>query len=83
MQQDQNGNYKNYTVAYVVYEKVADCNEYPPNGQVTFSNIRIFCNNNQIKPRWTTSYVEDVCNNRAHVLASDKIQITWNTQGMF
>jgi len=79
VQQDGNGVYKNYTIAYVVYEKVNDCNEYPPDGQVTFTSIRVFCNGTQITPQWTTSYVEDVCNNRAHVIAADTIRITWDT----
>jgi len=81
VQQDGNGNYKNYTIAYVVYEKVADCVDYPPDGKVTFNNIKIYCNKKQIVPQWTTSFVEDVCNNRAHVINASTIQITWNTSG--
>jgi len=31
-------------------------------------------------PKWTTSYVDNVCNCRAHILNSTTIQITWATQ---
>ena len=30
---------KTYTIAYVVYEKVAPCGDYPPDGSVTFSQV--------------------------------------------
>jgi len=70
---------KTYTIAYVVYEKVAPCGDYPPDGEVTFSEIRIFCDNVQITPVWKTAYVEDVCNNRASVVDSSTIKISWNT----
>lgn len=67
IQQDNNGNYKNYTIAYIVYEKDADCNQYPPDGQVTFSDITIQYDGVTVEPSWTTAYVDDVCNNRAKV----------------
>jgi hypothetical protein len=71
--------YKNYSVFYVVYEKVARCRDYPPEGIVTFSNIYCECDGVQITPSWTTSYVEDVCNNRANVVNASTITITWDT----
>ena len=30
---------KTYTIAYIVYEKVAPCGDYPPDGSVTFSQV--------------------------------------------
>jgi GDP-D-mannose dehydratase len=30
--------------------------------------------------KWTTSYVEDVCDNRATVIDPTHIKITWNTK---
>lgn len=79
VQQDNNGNYKNFSILYVVYEKVADCGDYPPDGQVVFQDLIVECDNKRITPAWTTGYVEDVCNNRAHVVSPSEIKITWDT----
>jgi len=79
VQQDDSGVYKNFTVLYVVYEKVADCGDYPPDGIVTFTDIKVFCSGKQITPQWKTAYVEDVCNNRATVIDPATIKITWDT----
>jgi len=79
IQQDDNGNYKNYTIIYFVMEKVWNCNQYPPDGQVTFFDIKVEYNNAQVTPKWQTSYVDDVCNCRAHIVDDSTIQITWDT----
>jgi len=71
------GVYKNYTIAYIVYEKDADCNQYPPDGQVTFPDIRIDYDNTPTTPSWTTGFVDDVCNNRAKIVNPQTVQITW------
>merc|ERR1719231_508378 len=70
---------KNYTIAYIVFEKEAECHEYPPNGEVTFYDIVMEYEGQRVSPKWTTDYVDDVCNNRAHVLNETSIQITWDT----
>jgi hypothetical protein len=68
-----------HRTVYIVYEKTWNCNEYPPDGQVTFYDIKVEYDNvqvcdafltltAQVTPTWTTSYVDDNCNNRAHVL---------------
>jgi hypothetical protein len=74
--------YKNYTIIYFVYEKVANCNQYPPDGEVTFYNIKVEVGGKDVTSQisWTTAYVEDVCDNRAHILNATAIQITWNTK---
>ncbi len=74
------GALKNYTIVYIVYEKDADCNQYPADGQVTFFDVRVEYDNQPIVPAWKTGIVDDVCNNRAHVLNATTIQITWDTQ---
>lgn len=79
VQQNSAGGYKNYTVMYIVFEKVAQCWQYPPNGKVTFRNIKVYCNDVLVSPSWTTSFVEDVCDFRAHVESSSQVSITWNT----
>jgi hypothetical protein len=65
-----------------VYEKVAQCNQYPPDGEVTFYDIKVEVGGKDVTNQisWTTAYVEDVCDNRAHILNSTSIQITWNTK---
>jgi hypothetical protein len=42
--------------------------------------MNIWCNGTKITPAWTTSYVEDVCDNRATVVDPATIKITWNTK---
>lgn len=79
-QQGSNGKPKDFTIAYFVYEKVAPCGDYPPDGKVTFTDIYMECSGKQITPTWTTAYVEDVCNNRAKAIDPATIQITWNTK---
>ena len=72
--------YKTFTIAYVVYEKVAPCGDYPPDGAVTFNQLILECNGTAVTPQWTTAYVEDVCNNRASVVDPATIKITWDTK---
>jgi len=74
--------YKNYTIIYFVYEKVAQCSQYPPDGEVTFYNIHVEVGGKDVTSQisWTTAYVEDVCDFRAHVVNTSAIQITWNTK---
>ncbi|KAJ9472250.1 hypothetical protein DIPPA_29006 [Diplonema papillatum] len=74
------GDYKRYTIMYVVFEKSCrSCRQYPPNDKVVFSDIIMEFNNKTVKPTWTTSFVDDVCNNRAEILDSSTVQITWNS----
>ena len=73
---------KNYTIAYFVYEKVAPCGDYPPDGVVTFTNITVQFDNKNVTDAvtWTTAFVEDVCNNRAAIIDPRTIAITWDTK---
>ena len=77
--QQENSQYKNYTLAYFVFEKRWPCSYYPVNQNATFFDIKIEYDNQPVTPTWTTSYVTDICNCRAQVLSSDSIQITWTT----
>jgi len=77
--QKRAGDYKNYTIAYFVFEKPARCSQYPPDGKVTFFDILIQYDGQTVTPSWTTSYVDNVCNNRASVINSTTIEITWDT----
>jgi len=62
-------------------KKKAPCKDYPPDGIVTFYDIRVDYEGTTVtdKMKWTTAYVDDVCNNRAKVVNSTTIQITWET----
>ncbi|GAB5373123.1 hypothetical protein AAMO2058_001723200 [Amorphochlora amoebiformis] len=79
IQSSWTGGLKKYTIVYFVFEKEASCEQYPSDGSVTFSKIRVEYDNQQVKPKWETSHVEDVCNNRAKVLDPYTIKITWDT----
>ena len=81
VQRNNMGQYKNYTILYVVFEKVAYCQDYPPSEQITFRNLTVECNGVPFTPTWTTSYVEDVCDFRAHVVDPKTITMTWTTAG--
>lgn len=81
IQADNSGKLKDYTIAYFVFEKAANCAQYPPEGSVTFRDILIKWEGTEQQPTWTTGIVDDVCNNRAHILNSTTVQITWNSQG--
>eukprot|EP00051_Salpingoeca_urceolata_P033523 m.21088 g.21088 ORF g.21088 m.21088 type:complete len:141 (-) comp6330_c0_seq2:119-541(-) len=79
IQQDR-GEYKTYNIIYVVFEKAWSCAQYPPDNAVTFYDIKVQYDGQTVAPQWTTSYVDDVCNNRAHVVNSTTIQITWDSE---
>lgn len=79
--QKLNGVHKNYTVQYIVYEKVAQCYQYSPDQKVVFSDIKVLCNGEQIQPQWTTGVVEDVCDFRAKIVSPSQVEITWNVDG--
>lgn len=82
VQTDANGNYKNYTVQYIVYEKVAQCYQYGPDQKVDFTDIKVYCNGQLVEPQWTTGIVENVCDFKANVISPSHVQITWNVDGL-
>lgn len=54
---------------YFVYEKSQwACDQYPPEGEVVFYNIRVEYDYKQVVPKWTTAKVDDACDNTAHIL---------------
>jgi hypothetical protein len=80
VQKDSNGVHKNFTVLYVVFEKLAPCYNYPPDQIVTFTDINVYCDGTLITPQWTTAVVDEVCDFTAHIVNPHEISITWNTQ---
>jgi len=80
VQKNWDGSYKNFTILYIVYEKVWPCQYYPPDGKVTFKNIVVECNDAPFTPTWTTHHVDQNCDMEAHVESPTQVSITWNTQ---
>ena len=81
VQQNNMGQYKNYSILYVVFEGTAYCQNFPPEQKITFRNLTVECNGVPFTPSWTTSFVEDVCDFRAHVVNPSTVTMTWNTAG--
>ncbi len=81
--QKKNGVFKNYSIAYFVFEKTAPCGDYPPDELVTFYDVVIQWDGVSQPATWTESYVEDVCNFRAQVpnpsTSNGTVTITWST----
>ena len=81
VQKDDQGNYKKYTWLYFVFEKYAQCYEYPPDQKVVFEDIKVFCSGKQTYPQWSTHFFQNNCDFRAHVINNETISITWSTEG--
>ncbi|EDQ92848.1 uncharacterized protein MONBRDRAFT_35477 [Monosiga brevicollis MX1] len=79
VQRKLSGEYKEYTILYFVFEKTFACHQYPAEEVVTFYDIAVQYDNQTVAPTWTTAYVDDNCNNRAHILNETTISITWDT----
>ncbi|KNC54731.1 uncharacterized protein AMSG_01581 [Thecamonas trahens ATCC 50062] len=79
IQKDSNGNYKNYDHLWVVYEKVPIvCGQLPASGKVLFFDIEIEFDGKLVTPEWTTAFVVDKCDNRAQLVNSTSVLLTWN-----
>jgi len=74
-----NGVLKSYTIAYFVLEQRWECQYYSTSNVVTFYDIVVEYDTVPVIPEWTTSFVQDVCDCRAHILNSKSVQITWNS----
>jgi len=70
---------KKYRIPYVVYEKLAPCRDYPPDGKVTFTDIVIECDGQDCTSdtKWEAKVEDANCDMTAHI--SDTISITWDT----
>ena len=81
IQKDASGQPKTFNIVYFVMEKVWNCDQYSPDGVVDFYDIKVEFDGKQVSPKWTTNYVDDNCNCRAHVRNETNISITWDTNG--
>eukprot|EP01090_Pellita_catalonica_P010974 TRINITY_DN22437_c0_g1_i1.p1 TRINITY_DN22437_c0_g1~~TRINITY_DN22437_c0_g1_i1.p1 ORF type:complete len:235 (+),score=34.41 TRINITY_DN22437_c0_g1_i1:32-736(+) len=80
IQKDVSGHYKNYTLAYFVFEHPNACYYYPTDDVVTFFDIKIAYDDKFIaSPKWTTGYVADHCSCRAHIVSESSVKITWDS----
>lgn len=79
---------KKYVIPYVVYEKEWTCSDYPPDGIVTFRNIKVECDGADCTQavNWQAKVKDSNCGMAAHVESGAKatdeneISITWNTK---
>lgn len=78
VQRNSEGKHKNYTILYIVFEKVWPCQYYPPDQKVTFKNIYVECDGAPFSPTWTTHHVDQACDFEAHVVSPSEVTITWN-----
>jgi len=84
----QNG--KKYRIPYVVYEKLASCQDYPPDGKVTFRNIIIECDGKDCTQdtTWEAKVEDSNCDMRAVVdngskaTSENSIAIEWDTSAL-
>jgi len=72
---------KKYTIPYIVYEKLTQCRNYPPDGKVTFYDIVAECDGedctNDIK--WEAKVKDANCDMKAVITSNTQISITWDT----
>jgi hypothetical protein len=73
---------KQFVHPWVVYEKLTKCQNYPPDGIVTFRNIIVECDGEDCAKDvvWTPRVKDPNCNMQAHVdKEKNTISITWDT----
>jgi hypothetical protein len=78
------GDYKNYSIAYFVFEKTAPCRDYPPDQLVTFYDVKIEWDG--VSPSnavWSTGVVDEVCaftaKNTVPSTSNGTVTISWST----
>lgn len=76
---------KKYVLPYVVYEKAFPCQDYPPDGIVTFTDIVAECDGKDcVKDiKWEAKNEDNKhCGMMAHISGdNNNISITWDTSG--
>jgi hypothetical protein len=77
--QKKGGEYKNYTIVYIVYEKVQSCAAFPPDNVVTFYDIIVEYDGVAVKPSWSTGVVDAACDMKAQIVNSTTVAISWNS----
>eukprot|EP01062_Namystynia_karyoxenos_P017578 TRINITY_DN1647_c0_g1_i6.p1 TRINITY_DN1647_c0_g1~~TRINITY_DN1647_c0_g1_i6.p1 ORF type:complete len:591 (+),score=265.75 TRINITY_DN1647_c0_g1_i6:124-1773(+) len=72
---------KKYMLPYVVYEKLASCKNYPPDGVVTFRDIIVECDGKDCTSgvKWEAKVKDPNCNMKAVIKDPKTISITWDT----
>eukprot|EP01102_Stenamoeba_stenopodia_P003819 TRINITY_DN13955_c0_g1_i1.p1 TRINITY_DN13955_c0_g1~~TRINITY_DN13955_c0_g1_i1.p1 ORF type:complete len:239 (-),score=55.72 TRINITY_DN13955_c0_g1_i1:92-808(-) len=73
---------KIYTDAYFVVEhQPSNCDQYPENGEIIFSDINIELEGTPVTPQWQAFKFRPACNSTAEVLSPSAVKFTWNTSG--
>ena len=70
--------------AYFVLEhQPQSCDELPPSGVVSWTNIEIEVNNERVEnPRWTAKQENPKCGSKATVVSSHTVNITWDASAV-
>eukprot|EP01006_Ploeotia_vitrea_P045233 TRINITY_DN66920_c2_g6_i2.p1 TRINITY_DN66920_c2_g6~~TRINITY_DN66920_c2_g6_i2.p1 ORF type:complete len:110 (-),score=16.95 TRINITY_DN66920_c2_g6_i2:203-496(-) len=78
VQRSSDGGFKNYTIAYFVFEHPTSCSKYPASGELEFFDIALEYNYELVKqPHWQTGNVNYACSFHSKVLNDSAVQITW------
>jgi len=64
---------------FVVEHQPESCDQYPSNGEISFTNIVITIEGKQITPQWKAYTWQDDCNCQPTIVSSSEIQFTWDT----
>lgn len=73
---------QDYSILYIVYEKLWDCDQYPAEGIVTFFDLYVEMDNKPVQPQWTAAVKDSNCDMTAHVINATTVSITWNPKGV-
>jgi len=73
--------HKKFTVPYIVYEKTWPCENYPPDGKVTFRDILVECDGDDCTELvvWQPEVEDDNCDMKAVIHSNHQISIVWDT----
>jgi len=67
------------SVAYFVLEHAPNsCKAYPPDGELTFTNIVMEVDGKVITPKWEAKQQRPACSSEAMIVSSSEIKFTWS-----
>eukprot|EP00040_Diaphanoeca_grandis_P002756 m.22641 g.22641 ORF g.22641 m.22641 type:complete len:238 (-) comp13875_c0_seq1:412-1125(-) len=71
------------TTAFIVVEHAPFfCKEFPPNGNVTFTDIVVEVNYKRVaSPAWVAKQENPKCDSKAMLISNNTIAIAWNASG--
>jgi len=67
-------------IYFVVEHQPNTCSEYPSNGEITFTDIKVSWQNKFSTPQWKALEYQDACNCQGQIIDSETLKFTWQTQ---